>query len=1341
MSIGYMSNHNHTEISNFRLKDCIIRIPDLIKYAIELGYNGVSITDHEALTGHIRFIEAFKELQEQSKKEGSPIKIPEDFKIGLGNEIYLIDNLEDVQEYRKGETHFWHFVLIAKDAIGYEQLCRISSESAWEHWFKQVGQERVPTIKSELEEIIGEDKGHLIASTACLGGEFAHYAYEYFENGNNPEDKLKIHQFIKWGIDVFGKDNFFLEMQPTYHTYEELDENGKHFPQVVVNKAIPILAKAYGIDYIVTTDSHYLKKEHRSIHESYLRSDENGDNEREMGDFYATTYMMSVEEIRELLSSHLTEEEIDKAFEGTMKQHNLIESYDISHSVIVPSDKKIPTDFEVEHIFSEWYNECEYLKKFAYSEDIQERYFVYLCEQGFKEKGEKYTDENIKRIDIEIKQLWLISERIGMRLASYYTLVRGLIHNIMWKVSYVGIARGSVTGFYTCYLMGITQINPMKYGLPWWRHIHESRPELPDIDTDTEAAKRPLIFNMMKEYYGKPNVLNTLTLRTEGSKSTILTCCRGLNIDNDVAQAMSDLVPFERGKSWSLKDCFYGNEDSNREPVTELVNEVAKYEGLKEVLFMIEGLISGRGIHASAAYVFENGYIKQNSRMKAPNGVDITALDMHDSDYRGGLKIDVLTIEALDKEHKTIDLLCDYGFIERKPTIKETYDSVIHPDKIVFDEPETWKLIGENKLIDAFQMDTNMGKQACAKVKPKSVLDLAVANSLMRLMAEDGQEQPIDVYVHYKEDINKWYKEMELYNLSPEEIKVLEKHLLPVYGVADTQEVMMELVMDKGISNFTVAEANLLRKAVAKKKAKLIEQAKDLFYKKGKELNHSQNILDYVWNVQISRQLGYSFSKNHTLPYSAICVQEMNLAYYYPRIFWNTACLTINAGADEGNDNNKTTQYGKVAKAIGTIMKEGQKIALPDINLARFEFTPNLETNEIVFSLKGINGIGDDIAKAIVTHRPYNSFEDFLNKMEQYKQEDKNNKFGDNVVITLIKAGAFDKLEPSLSRQELMKKFICKISKPIKSINMSHILLLDELGLLTSSQKNYELRLYKFCKYITSDKNFAFSLGKSDSTKCYYLKGDNVLNFFYEYFETDMIEGNNKDYFYTNDGQLVIKKGSLERELNKKLTEFKTKVFTQENLEHINNIRFKETWEEKCAGSISKWEMDSLCFYYHEHELSQVNKEQYLIDNFENLPETPEIVDYYYRNGEKTFPRFKLSRICGTVLDKDKNKHTVSLLTPEGVVTLKFYKGQFVFYDKQISEIQEDGTKTVVEKSWFTRGNKLLVTGMRRGDQFAPKKYKDSAFRHTVQLIKSINEQTGELELQSDRIGYTNMEQ
>ena len=161
--------------------------------------------------------------------------------------------------------------------------------------------------------------------------------------------------------------------------------------------------------------------------------------------------------------------------------------------------------------------------------------------------------------------------------------------------------------------------------------------------------------------------------------------------------------------------------------------------------------------------------------------------------------------------------------------------------------------------------------------------------------------------------------------------------------------------------------------------------------------------------------------------------------------------------------------------------------------------------------------------------------------------------------------------------------------------------------------------------------------------------------------------------------------------------------------------------------------MDSLSFYYHEHELSNINFDLYEIHDFEELPTSPVVAEYRtFRN--KEIPRFALTRICGTVLDRDKNKHIVSLLTPTGVVQVKFYKGQFNFYDKQISEIDEvEGKKTVLEKSWFTRGNKLLVTGYRREDQFIPKKYKDSIYQHSLQLITDIK--GDELELKIDRVG------
>ncbi len=1347
----FMSNHNHSEDSNFRLKDCIIRAEDIVNRAVELGYKGVSITEHESVSSHIRIMQRFQELKrlqikyEEMKDQYDEKAISEDkdiqknlkylevmdcdFRLGLGNEIYLINDMADVKEnYESGVTKFWHFILIAKNAKGYEQIKKISSESAWKNWYRQGKMERVPTVKSELEEIIGDEKGNIIATTACLGGELPNYVLSFFRDGNFTA-KRKIHEFISWGINVFGKENFFLELQPTLEIPKEsLRET---HPQIIVNQKLIMLSKAYEIDYSFATDSHYLKKEHRPVHEAYLKADEDNVSNRELGDFYATTYMMDVQELHDLLSSHLTEEEIATGFANTMKMHHMIETYDLRHSVIVPSDKTIP-DVELKHLFKEFYPKYKYIKKFAESGDKQEKYLMYMIEQSIVTRKLQYREAVVARLDVELGEVWNISEKIGMRLATYYVLVHRIINEIMWKVSYVGVARGSVTGFLMAYAIGITQMNPMKYGLPHWRHLSAERPELPDIDVDSESAKRQEIFSLMKQYFGIDNVLNTLTLRTEGTKSCTLTACKGWGLDNDTAQAIADMIPFERGSNWTLKDCFEGNIEKNRPPVTEFKNAVEKYEGLKEVMLMIEGLVCGRSIHASAVYIFDNGYLDHNSKMKAPNGTDITAYNMHDSDWCGALKFDCLTILGLDKEHKAVDLLVEKGVLEDQGSIKATYDKYIHPDVLDYDTTEMWDMVGNNEIMDAFQFDTPMGSQAAKKVKPHTLPELATANSLMRLMPEQGEESPIDTYIKYKADINLWYREMRDYGLTEEEIKTLEPHLLLVYGVAETQEVVMKLSMDENIANFTVAEANMIRKSIAKKKADVLEKARLLFFKKGEEIGTSKKMLEYVWYVQFKKSFGYSFSQNHTFPYSAICLQEMNLAYHYNKIFWNTACLTINAGADENNENNKSTNYGKIAKAISEIQNRGQKIELPNINKAKFGFEPDVEEDEIVFGLMGICGVGEDIVRAIIKNQPYESLDDFLEKMNAYKNEDKDNKFGDKAVITLIKAGCFDRLE-NKHRVEIMKGYIKKISNPLSNLQMDSIQILHDIGMLTEKQEKYEYRLYKFRKYIFLNQFLAEKRGKSPNTYFYRLDRQFSEPFFFDHFETNMQE--NKDYEYDEEGFILVKRGSIDREYDKLMADFKSRVLSnKEFLEVVNKNRFESTWTEKAEGTISKWEMDSLSFYYHEHELAHVNKQEYMISDFGLLPEVPKVSEYYVWRGKER-PRFKLTRICGTVLDKDKNKHSITLLTPNGVVTVKFYKGQFGFYDKQISEMDDESNKkTVLERSWFGRGNKLLVTGYRRNDQFVPKKYMDSAYRHTLQLITEIDEQ-GNLKLQSERIG------
>lgn len=1313
---GYIQIHSHTGKSNIRLVDCINKTKDLLKTAVKVGYSGIAITDHEVLSAHVEALKITKEL----KKKG---EMPEDFKLILGNEIYLVDSLEEVKDnYQSGKTRFPHFILLACDKEGHKQLRELSS-IAWSNSFVTGLMERVPTEKHVLEDIVKRNKGHLIASTACLGGELPYYTLKLKQAEDLGDEELiqeykcKIDNFINWCIDVFGKDKFFIELQPSYS--EE---------QMYFNKKAIGIAEHYDLMCIVATDAHFLRPEDLSIHKAYLNSK---DGDRETESFYASCFLQTVDEIVERLGyeDNLTLEQIQTAINNTILIGQMVEDYDLQQPVSIPRIE-LP-EFEVRHLFAPAYDKYQYISKMANSEEVQDRYLIKLIEDGFDTKLRgKWTNskENfhqvLSRIDDELGELWEISQLLNQAMSSYYVTVREII-NIMWDDcggnSLVGAGRGSAAGFLLDYLLDITQFNPVDYDLPHWRHIHRSRPDFPDIDIDTEGAKRQQILQALKKRFGERRVLNICTFGTEGSKSAILTACRGLGIDNDTAMNIASLIPFERGANWSLSDCLYGNEEKQRKPVKEFINEIDKHKGLKDVALKIEGLENKRSVHAGGVYIFNNDLVESNALMKAPNGQPVTQFSMNDSEYLGNIKYDLLTIEALDKIRETINLLLEHGEIEWQGSLRDTYNKYFHPDVIEYDNDEMWEKLSKNEVIDLFQFNTQIGLETAKKVKPANLLETAVANSLMRLMSDGSDLQPVDQYVKFKNDISLWYQEMRDYGLNDKEIQVLEKYLKPIYGVADTQEVVMLIVMDENISGFDVAKANKLRKAIAKKSEKDLKEVQELFFNKGREIGSSDNLLNYVWNVQIKRQLGYSFSLLHTLSYSLIALQELNIYYKYNPLFWNTACLSVNAASNDDQENiedeeenskkNKSTNYGKVASAIGSMKQHGVKIGLPDINIADFGFKPDFETNQIVFGLKGINGIGDEVVQELIAHRPYQSFEDFVERMFNTSIIKKSQ------VLQLIKAGCFDSFG---ERKSTMEQFIKIVYEPKEKLTMQNFNMLIENQVIPEVY-NLQVRFYKFKKYISKS---VYQTIQKPKDKLFILD-DISTQFFNQHFSDSCVVD-------CVNGKLVISEKKYNKEYDQLIEPIKQWITSTEATNSLNKALFINEWSKHADGNISKWEMDSLSFYYHEHELSVINYNKYGVVNFNDLPEEPKVVGHYKSRGQEK-PKFNIVRIAGTVLDKDKNKHTVTLLTVDGVVIVKFYDGAFAHYNKQVSKIKEDGKKEILEGSWFTRGNKLLLCGYRRGSQFKPYKYTDSIYSHTVALIKEVCE-NGDMILQTERV-------
>ena len=1333
------SLHTHTGKSNASrgFADSSIKAKDLVKRAKEKGLNGIAITDHESVGSFI---------------EGKNLEKEFDFPVLCGNEIYAVtDQQYDLlkNNYEKG-MYFPHFLLLALDEIGNRQLRELSTIAWVDNSFVSNGLMRTPTKFSDLEKVIGEDKGHIVASSACLGGQISKWIVDYLQIPERLDFRQnQIKEYIEMCKDIFGYENFYLELQPPKE---------KNDMQDLVNNEIIKISHETNTEIIITTDAHYLDKDLLSLHCKFLNSGDSNDEdkERNIHEIYATAYLMSEEEVREIFNSvGFDGNEVERAIKNTDNIGFRAERYEMKKKQEVPRIK-YNDNWTIDEKF---FPNTGIFKKIIEGQSEEDKYLLYRIQEGMK-TNTQFIDyqPTIERLEEELSEILAISEILNENLGAYFITMEKII-DIIWTEgdSIVGVGRGSCASSIIAFLLGIIQINPLKMPveMPFWRFITRFRAELADIDIDTQSNRRTQIFNAVKKYFTEigGEVVNCCTYGTIGAKSAIQTAGRGLGLSSDITQNLSSMIPMERGFVWSLHDTYYGNEDEGRTPVKEFVREVDAIEGLLDLALLIENVVISRGVHAAGVFITNRKFTDYNAKMLSPKGIITSQWDLHESEQYGLLKYDFLTTKACTKIRLTLDMLIENNHIEKKSTLKETYNSVIHPHVMNYDTPQVWNTIATNEMMDLFQFSTPIAMQTVSEIKPSNLIEMSQSNSLMRLQQQpDAVESPTHTYVRFKNDINKWYAEMTEYGVPKKDQEMLASVLLPYKGVAESQEALMILSQLEGLSKFTVEESHFLRKSIAKKSKKAYEEVTKLFYEKCKENRVAKETVDYVWNVQVKRQKLYSFSTLHSIVYSLIGLQELVLFTQYPKIYWNCACLTVNAGASDEDDSDKSTNYGKIASAIGDVMSQGTRLSLPHINEAKFGFYPNEDTDEIIFGLKGIVGIGDDVSNSIIEHRPYKSIIDFHERLVDTKIEvtlstgKKQNKsiVPTGAVINLIKAGAFDKIEQK-PREQIMRDYLLYTNPPKTTLNIKSLNQVVDLGIVPEVH-NLAIRIYNFRNFLISKDKFVKVDENSKSKKWYKLVGDNeeqtekIEDFFKEHFIGNLTE--KKDFYYDEDYNLCVLTGAssnFEKTYESKIQNLKSWLNSPDCLDRFNEHKWNLLWESNASGSVSKWEMDSLSFYYHEHELINVDREKYSIGIFNKMRD----VDTYTEEEKSKFafsfykgikyPQYPLERLCGTVLDKNKDKHTISLLTPDGVVLVKYYGGNFSHYDKQISVLnEEDGSKTIVEKSWFSRGTKLLITGYRKGDQFKPKVYRGNIFQHTTCLIEDIRVD-GVLELKTER--------
>lgn len=832
------------------------------------------------------------------------------------------------------------------------------------------------------------------------------------------------------------------------------------------------------------------------------------------------------------------------------------------------------------------------------------------------------------------------------------------------------------------------------------------------MDIDLAPSKIQKIFAEIRKERGELGLVQVCTFGTEGTKSAILTACRGYRseeypdgIDVDEAQYLSSLIPQERGFLWPIEDVVNGNQEKGRKPVKAFVTAVSQYDGLLDIIVRIQGMVNKRSSHASGVILFDENIYDSAAVMRTPKGALITQWDLHDQEAAGSVKYDFLLTSVQDIIIQTIELLQADGVIEKDLTLREVYNKYLHPSVLPQDDEAMWTALANGDVIGCFQFDSAVGAQAAKKIRPHNPLEMADANGLMRLMAsEPGAETPMEKYVRYKNNISLWYQEMDNNGLTKQEQKTLEPYFLSSYGVPPSQEQLMKMLRDPDICNFSLAEANAARKIVGKKQMNKIPE----LHQKVLDTAKSETLGKYVWKFGLGPQMGYSFSVIHALAYSFVGMQTLYLATHFNPVYWNTAYLIVNSGAID-EDEGEQSDYTKLAKAIGEIRNKGIKVSLVDINHSALGFKPDAENNQILFGLKGLTNVNNDLIKEIIAKRPYVSMVDFYYRVTPNKQ----------AMIALIKGGAFDQF---CDRKKAMVQYLWMTCDRKKRLTLQNMPGLIRYGLLPENTEGQVLarRIYEFNRYLKAE-------CKYDGT--YYKLDERAVDFIYELStqvggieenivdENDMFLFNVKDWDNFYQKEMDIFRDWIKENKDSILDELNTRIFMQD-------------WEKYAKGNISSWEMEVLCFYYHDHELSNVNTQKYGLVDFFSLPEDP-IIEKTFKKGASIIPIYKLNRICGTCIAKNKTKSVVYLLTTTGVVSVKFRQEYFALFDKQTFRKNSDGTKTVIEKSWFNRGNMIMVQGIRRGDEFVTKKYASSN-GHQLYHIDEVTAD-GSLVLRSER--------
>ena len=875
--------HVHTEYS---LLDGSSKIKELPVRAKELGMDSLAITDHGVMYGVIDFYRSCKAAGIK------PI---------IGCEVYVAPGSRfDKEPVGQGDDRYYHLVLLAENNLGYSNLMKIVSKGFTEGFYYK------PRVDYEILEKYHEG---IICLSACLAGEVARSLTK--ENYEEAKRAALHYQ------DIFGKDNFFLELQ----------DHG--IPaQKLVNQELMRMSRETCIELVCTNDIHYTYAEDAEAHDVLLciQTGKTVKDENRMRYEGGQYYCKSPEEMAGLFPY------APQALENT---YRIAQRCNVE---IVFGETKLPK-YEVPEGYDSW------------------SYLLHLCDEGLVRRYGDDAGLHKARLDYELG----VIKKMGY--VDYFLIVWDFINYAKENGIAVGPGRGSGAGSIVAYSLAITDIDPIRYNLLFERFLNPERVSMPDIDVDFCYERRQEVIDYVVRKYGKDKVVQIVTFGTLAARAVIRDVGRVLDMPYSDVDRVAKLVPNELGIT--LDKALKGSQDFK-----ELYESDAEVKHLIDMARRLEGLPRNTSMHAAGVVICQKSADEFVPLSRGGDGTITTQYTMTTLEELGLLKMDFLGLRTLTVIQDAVKM------------INKEHPGSLDINRIDYDDMNVMDLIGSGHTEGIFQLESAGMKNFMKELKPKSLEDITAGISLYR-------PGPMDFIPKYIKGKN-----------NPQEIVYdcpqLESILSTTYGCIVYQEQVMQIVRD--LAGYTLGRSDLVRRAMSKKKASVMEKERQNFIYGNKEEGVRGCIANGIPEETAKKIYDdmtdfakYAFNKSHAACYAVVSYQTAYLKCYYPKEFFAALMTSVIA-------NNS-----KVAEYAFTCRKMGIEILPPDINEGESGFS--VSGSGIRYGLSAIKSLGRPIIDAIIQERNSNGcftgLEDFISRLS-------GKEINKRTLENFIKSGAFD---------------------------------------------------------------------------------------------------------------------------------------------------------------------------------------------------------------------------------------------------------------------------------------------------------------------------------------------